>query len=218
MRFVVSTLQLVQKLEGRASADAPGDGHCDVCTGVACHPNRNMIVSSYTLNSTSACSILHRPSCLHWLELHVDFLSIFSMLCAQCPKLIRPCWQSSASCLHASLMAVEQAQRGGLQLFMPCHLQASSALEKDGTIKLWVDDAANAALDAAAAQAATAAAAGAPTLPSGMPQLPASAAAPAARVANGGVGAAAAAVAAPALQPPPPVVDSAAPMETDTKQ
>ena len=96
-------------------------------------------------------------------------------------------------------------------------LQASSALEKDGTIKLWVDDVANAALDAAAAKAAVAAAAGAPTLPSGMPQLPALAAAPAARVANGGVGGPAAAAPAPALQQPLPA-GGPAPMDTDAKQ
>jgi hypothetical protein len=40
-------MQLVQKLEGRTSAEAPGDGHCDTCTGVACHPTRNMIVSNH---------------------------------------------------------------------------------------------------------------------------------------------------------------------------
>lgn len=33
-------------LEGRASADALGDGHCDVVVGVACHPTKNMIASS----------------------------------------------------------------------------------------------------------------------------------------------------------------------------
>jgi hypothetical protein len=39
-------MQLVQVLEGRTSAASPGDGHCDVVVGVACHPTRNMIASS----------------------------------------------------------------------------------------------------------------------------------------------------------------------------
>ena len=33
-------------LEGRPSEDAPGDGHCDVVVGVACHPSQNIIASS----------------------------------------------------------------------------------------------------------------------------------------------------------------------------
>ena len=38
--------QLVQVLEGRPNAAAPGDGHCDVVVGVACHPTKNVIASS----------------------------------------------------------------------------------------------------------------------------------------------------------------------------
>lgn len=39
-------MQTAQVLKGRASADAPGDGHCDVVVGVACHPTKNIIASS----------------------------------------------------------------------------------------------------------------------------------------------------------------------------
>ncbi len=36
----------MQVLEGRPGPDSPGDGHCDVVVGVACHPLRNVIASS----------------------------------------------------------------------------------------------------------------------------------------------------------------------------
>lgn len=37
---------MVQLLAGRETKEAPGDGHCDVVVGVACHPSKNVIASS----------------------------------------------------------------------------------------------------------------------------------------------------------------------------
>jgi hypothetical protein len=38
-------MQLVQKIAGRDSPTAPGDGHCDAVLAVACHPAKSMIAS-----------------------------------------------------------------------------------------------------------------------------------------------------------------------------
>jgi hypothetical protein len=73
--FVVLNLQLVQKLEGRASADAPGDGHCDECTGVACHPNRNMIVSRLR-QPVVTCA--HLRACVVAMPCHDAFYKVSS--------------------------------------------------------------------------------------------------------------------------------------------
>eukprot|EP00959_Pyramimonas_sp_CCMP1952_P448965 9401005-Pyramimonas_sp.AAC.1 len=41
----LNSREIVQKLDGRESADAQGDGHCDVVVAIDCHANRPVIAS-----------------------------------------------------------------------------------------------------------------------------------------------------------------------------
>ena len=38
-------MQMVQRIEGRPDASAPGQGHCDAVLAVACHPKQAIIAT-----------------------------------------------------------------------------------------------------------------------------------------------------------------------------
>ena len=46
-------MQIVQKIPGRASADAAGDGHYDKVVGISCHPEKKLIASSSLSGDTT---------------------------------------------------------------------------------------------------------------------------------------------------------------------
>ncbi len=47
------SMQIVQKIPGRLTADETGDGHCDKVIGISCHVDKKLIASGSLSGDTA---------------------------------------------------------------------------------------------------------------------------------------------------------------------